>query len=141
MIVIHPSRGAGVTTGSSLQLFDATFKSSGFTRPYCVIYPSSYPTDPTEESHAGGGPIKSAGPASGYLWLPVGEDSTLYEIKCQPISDTAKSGSSPVNTWLSLGTGRQWNGSITGSDIVLGWTIRDIATQTTRATCTITLTH
>ena len=63
-----------------------------------------------------------------------------YEIYVSKTSGTTPSGT--LNTWLNLGTTRDWvltAAAGNSSDCVLAVQIRDVATATVRATATITL--
>lgn len=135
-IVISPSRGGGIDIGGQVFLFDGTYgDDTDGSKALWEIIPSSYPTNPADERLAGGFHIIVSGPHS-FTWLPSG-DSSLYEIKCQPTFWGVGSNSSAVNTWLNLGSPRIWRrGSF---PCTLNITIRDVATQTTQATCTVNL--
>lgn len=131
MIVVSPSNGAGETseTGGAA----------------VVLFTSEYADDPTtlKSNFA----IRSTGSATGqyvltsgqlsWTWLQTGAAND-YEVYCQPTSGSVTNGSASVNHWIGLNSTRTWVRKTT--PVVLAITIRDAATQTTQATCTITLT-
>lgn len=132
-IVVSPARGGGIEIGGSIFLYDATY-SDGATTARFRIFPDTAGGGNARLAGTSGNDI-DAGPGS-WTWIPVGAASA-YEIYCQPISGSVAGSISATNTWLNLGTARSWTRN--SSTAVLAITIRDVATQTTQATCTITL--
>ena len=135
MIVIIPSNGDGGVTeegGASVLLYDAAWEAQGV----APIYDEAY-----FELQSGGAAVgeyvSTSGP-DGWTWLVSGTNSDL-EVKCQVTTGNVDKGASDAtNSWLNLGTTRTWVQRRKDSETVLSITIRDVATQTTQATCTIT---
>jgi len=129
MIVISPSRGDGGTTvGAAVSLFDGEYSGDVF-QTYFQL--SSGGSATGEEDTV-------VGPGS-WTWLLSGSTSA-FQVYCQPTTGSVEWGSAGTNTWLSLGSTRKWTRSWLSSRTVLAISIRDVATSTVRATCTITLT-
>lgn len=131
MIVISPARGAGVEVGGEVVLFDATW-GDVFSSPASVTFANNGTVSGQQQIVSG---------PNGWTWLLSGEASA-FQIRAQPTSGSVASGSSAVNSWLSLGTTRTWTQRRThpaDDTVVLLIRIRDAASQTVRATCTITL--
>lgn len=131
MIVISPARGTGVEVSGQVVLFNATWRDV-LSSPASVTFGSN--------GNVSGLQTIVSGP-NGWAWLLSGSASD-FQIRAQPTSGSVASGSSAVNSWLSLGTTRTWTQRRTfpaDDTVVLSIRIRDTATQTVRATCTITL--
>lgn len=128
-IVVSPARGGGVSIGGNCVLFDGYYQETSGIQLATWQATSAGAVDVTAD-------VIVSGPDD-YTWLLSGAAAD-YEIYCQPTSGSFSSGSAATNTWLALSTTRIWKRS--GSATVIATvTIRDIATQTTQATCTITL--
>lgn len=76
-----------------------------------------------------------------HTWLLVGSAGD-YEVMATQTSGTVSSGT--VSTWLNCGTTRSWSVVFTSNNgtktCTLTIQIRDVATGTVQATCTVTLT-
>lgn len=129
MIVISPSRGDGiVSVGGEVVLFDGEYArlDHGSAVYFALLSGGS----------AVGAEVAVSGPGS-WTWLLDGAAAN-FQVYCQPKSGSVRIGSSPTNSWVSLGTDRNWRRA-PGRAVVLAISIRDAATGTVLATCTITL--
>lgn len=128
MIVVKASNGdGGVQIGGTILLFDAVYEDSGTTVAQIAF---------SLHGTVAGTPVTVSGP-SGWTWLNSG-DAVDYEIYCHPTSGSF--GNGDVNKWKTMDRNLTWvRKNSAGQNVTATLTIRDRATKTTQATCTITL--
>ncbi len=128
MIVIKASNGDGVVTiGGTILLLNAVYEDSGATEAQIAF---------SLHGTVAGTPVTISGP-SGWTWLNSGAAGD-YEIYCQPTSGSF--GGGDVNKWKAMDRNLTWiRQNSAGQNVTATFTVRDRATQTTQATCTITL--
>jgi hypothetical protein len=130
VIIISPSRGNGaVSLGAKAILFDGEY-AADISNPLSAFYLR-------RDGSASGRWHTASGPGS-WTWLLEG-GAPDFQVYCQPKSGAVSYGSSPTNTWVSLSSDRGWIRQ-PGNPTILAVSIREAASGTVLATCTITLT-